>query len=182
MSHFPETTFIKRLLDQLQTIQEVIPVEKCQFDSIENDRQFISNVLEFVDSTRLTELRSIYCIEFDLSKLIRYCEELNSSYENGCYLSVAMLVRAIIDHVPPIFNCANFTQVVNNYPGGTKSFKQSMEHLEKSLRKIADAHLHVQIRKSESLPNKTQINFSQDLDVMLAEIVRLLQTPKANDL
>jgi hypothetical protein len=50
-----------------------------------------------------------------------------------------------------------------------------MEHLDKSLRKIADAHLHPQIRKKEILPNKTQVNFSNDLDVLLSEIVRILK-------
>jgi hypothetical protein len=90
-------------------------------------------------------------------------------------MAVAMLVRAILDHVPPIFSCKNFAEVSNNYGGGSKSFKQSMANLESSSRKIADSHLHTQIRSKEILPNKTQVNFSNDLDVLLAEIVRLLK-------
>lgn len=85
-----------------------------------------------------------------------------------------MLVRSILDHVPPEFSCKSFSEVANNY-AGSKSFKQSMAHLENSSRKIADAHLHTQIRKTESLPNKTQVNFTNDLDVLLAEIARILR-------
>lgn len=86
-----------------------------------------------------------------------------------------MLVRSMLDPVPPIFSCQSFKEVANHYSAGTRSFKGSMEHLENSSRKIADAHLHGQIRKSENLPNKTQINFRNDLDVLLAEVVRILR-------
>jgi len=127
----------------------------------------------FVDSMRLVELGAINA-KFDLSKLIRLCEELNACYTTGCYMATAMLGRAILDHVPPIFNCTKFIEVASNYKGSS-SFKKSMEHLDKSLRNIADHHLHVQIRNKESLPTKAQVNFSPDLDVLLAEIVRLLK-------
>lgn len=129
----------------------------------------------FVDQTRLDELQSIKSSNFDLTKLIRLCEELNTCYINNSYLTTAMAGRAILDHVPPIFQCNSFAEVANNYPDGSKSFKQSMTNLELSLRKIADAHLHTRIRSKETLPNKTQVNFSNDLDVLLAEIVRLLK-------
>jgi len=91
-------------------------------------------------------------------------------------LAVTMLSRALIDHIPPIFGFRNFTEVANNY-GGAKhtSFKKQMQHLEKSLRNIADSYLHNQIRKKESLPNRVQTNFSNDFDVLLAEIISILQ-------
>lgn len=129
---------------------------------------------EYVDLGRIGELLKISNQQFDLVKLIRFCEELNKCYANECFLSVTMLTRAILDHVAPIFGCKKFSEVANNYKGA-KSFKQSMEHLEKSSRKIADSYLHVQIRGKETLPNKTQVNFSNDLDVLLAEVVRILQ-------
>jgi hypothetical protein len=103
------------------------------------------------------------------------CKELNKNYSASSYLSTAILLRSILDHVPPIFECANFAEVANNYAGGSKSFKQNMSHLHNSLRKIADAYLHEQIRKKESLPNKTQVNFAPDLDTLLGEIVRVLK-------
>ena len=50
-----------------------------------------------------------------------------------------------------------------------------MVHLDSSSRKIADAFLHTQIRSKEVLPNSTQIDFSNDLDVLLSEIYRTLK-------
>jgi len=127
----------------------------------------------FVDRTRVYELYALQSPSFDLSKLIRLCEELNLCYANQCYFAVAMLLRSVLDHVPPIFGCKNFAEVIARH--GTRSFKESMQHLDSSSRKIADAHLHGQIRGKETLPNKTQVNFSSDLDVLVAEIVRVLK-------
>jgi hypothetical protein len=90
-----------------------------------------------------------------------------------------MLVRAIIDHVPPIFGVKSFSEVASNY-GGSRSFRESMQHLAVSARKIADGHLHVQIRASEVLPTWTQVDFSRDLDVLLGEVVRILRPDSVN--
>jgi hypothetical protein len=126
----------------------------------------------FVSGSRLAELRSLPKTRWDFTRLLRLCEELNVCYANGCYMATAMLVRTIADHVPPIFGCGSFTEVANQY-AGAQSLRGSMKHLDVSLRNIADAHLHIQIRKTESLPSEPQVSFQADLDVLLAEIVRL---------
>jgi hypothetical protein len=135
----------------------------------------ITNMDSYIDEERMKELRMIPKKEFDLTKLIRILEELNQCYRASCYMSTIMLVRALLDHVPPIFGCKLFSEVANNFGAQQKSFKESMDHLEKSSRKIADQHLHCQIRKSEVLPNKTQVNFRNDVDVLLMEIVRIMK-------
>jgi hypothetical protein len=129
----------------------------------------------FVDLSRIAELRGVTSQEFDLTKLIQLCEELNICYANGCYFAVAMLTRAIIDHIPPVFEFSKFTEVANNYGGGGSSFKKSMRNLQSSSRNIADSYLHLQIRKKESLPTKVQVDFRANLDVLLAEIVRSMK-------
>lgn len=128
----------------------------------------------YVAASRIAQLETIQHPDFDLTKLLNLCRELESAWRHDAHYSVVFLVRAIIDHVPPIFGCNKFTEVVSNYSGG-KSFKDSMNHLGASSRKIADNHLHTQIRKSEALPNSVQVDFSRDLDVLLAEIVRELR-------
>jgi hypothetical protein len=127
---------------------------------------------DYVDRKRLKELRDLPTGSFDLSKLIRLCEDLNYCFLGQCYLAVIMLVRAVIDHVPPVFGCRSFAEVANNY-AGTSSFKESMHHLDVSSRKIADQHLHGQVRARESLPTVRQVDFSSDLDVLLGEVVRI---------
>lgn len=129
----------------------------------------------FVDLERINQLRSINSPEFNLVKLIKLCEELNKCYANECFFAVTFLTRSIMDHIPPIFKCKNFLELANQYSGNGRSFRDLMQNLENSSRKIADSHLHTQIRKKEILPNKTQVNFSSDLDVLLAEIVRILK-------
>lgn len=128
---------------------------------------------DYVDQNRIREIRSINCKDYDLSKLIQLCIELNISYKNGCLYSIPLLMRTVIDHIPPIFEKKYFNEVANNY--GTKSFKKSMLHLENSLRNIADSYLHTHIRGSESQPNIIQIDFKNDLDFLLGEIYRVLK-------
>lgn len=127
----------------------------------------------YVNPERIEELRSCNST-FDLSKLIRMCEELNYNFTNENFYSVAMLGRAIIDHIPPIFEKKNFSEVANDI--GSKSVKKNLNHLNNSMRSISDGILHSHIRRKESLPNSTQVNFSQDLDLLLGEIVSFLNT------
>ena len=91
------------------------------------------------------------------------------------YFATAMLTRGLLDHVPPLFGTNTFSQVANNYGGGGRSFKDTMHHLENAARKVADAHLHMPIRRSETLPTAQQVHFASQLDVLLAEIVRITQ-------
>lgn len=128
----------------------------------------------FVSPERLEELRRLESSRFDLSRLIRLCEELDLAFGNRCLHATAMLTRAILDHVPPIFGFRTFAEVANNYSGG-KSFRQIAQHFDSSARSIADAHLHLPIRAREVLPTTTQVNHSQALDVLLGEVVRLLK-------
>lgn len=128
------------------------------------------SLIPYVNLNRIEELKAISSPDFDLRKLVRLCEEINLSFTNECYYATAMLVRALVDHVPSIFGQPNFAQVANNY-SGAKSRKESLLHLETLLRSIADTHLHAHIRRSESMPNETQVDFHHNLDVLLGEIV-----------
>lgn len=163
----------KKGLEEARSLLEsmIEEIEKYWEEGIELED--INNENYYVSIDRIEEMKSITNSDFDLCKLIRLCEEINICYKNNCFFTTGMLVRAITDHVPPIFQKSNFNEVANNY--GAMSFKGSMKNLNNSLRKIADSFLHIQIRNKESLPNKLQINFSQDLDVLLSEIYRILK-------
>jgi hypothetical protein len=76
------------------------------------------NGSSFIAEGRIDELRKLPSPDFDFPKLIRLCEELNLSYDNGNYYATAMLTRGVIDHVPPLFGHTTFTQVANNYSSG----------------------------------------------------------------
>jgi hypothetical protein len=127
----------------------------------------------YVDPTRILELQGIKSAQWDLKRLVRLLQEINAAHANEMHMATAMLVRAVTDHVPPIFNARNFAVVANSYPA-PRSFSDQMKYLDNSLRKVADTHLHLQVRKAEVLPNAAQVDFRAALDVLLSEVVRLL--------
>ena len=130
---------------------------------------------KYVSEEQIKDLREADFGDFDASKLIRICEELNVCYEEGCFFAVAMLNRAIIDHVPPLLSCKNFNEVANNYSGGGKSFKRIAQQLNQTSRSIADTYLHQEIRMSESPPKQVQVDSSQGISMLLDEILRNLK-------
>jgi hypothetical protein len=136
-------------------------------EEVDYDRQ-----LSLKEGKALAELRQIRSTIFDLRRLVRLCEELNDCSASGSYCAVAALVRTIINHVPPIFGAATFSEVANNIGG--KSYKKSLFRLQTASRDISDAVLHQQIQKREVLPTSTQVDFKSELDVLLGEIIRRL--------
>src|SRR5262249_24871497 len=54
----------------------------------------------YVDVSRLAAVRSASKTHWDLDRLAQLCHELNVAHANACYMSVAMLVRTITNHVP----------------------------------------------------------------------------------
>lgn len=136
------------------------------------NNQIENNVL-YIDYSRIEELQNIAQSNWDTTKLVQLCEELNQAYIKKNYITIPLLIRAIIDHTPPIFGKNGFKEVTSQH--GTKSFKESMSHLDNTLRKIADAMIHTQIRGKEILPSHAQIDFRADLDVLLSEVCRILK-------
>jgi len=127
----------------------------------------------YVENSTILQLAEIESEDFDLSRLIKLCKELNDNYSLENYLTCGMILRSILDHIPPIFGKKNFVEVSSNY--GSKSFKDIVKPLEESSKKIADSYLHTQIRKKEILPTKTQVSFQPNLDFLLREIIRILK-------
>ena len=128
----------------------------------------------FIDIQIIEHLRNTTNKNFDLSRLVRYCEETNDNFRLGNYSSVIFLTRAILDHCPPIFGYKNFDNVAAQYGGS--SFKSIAQRLNTSLKKIADHHIHKQIGKKEVLPVQEEIDFSNDINFLLARIVEILES------
>jgi hypothetical protein len=126
-----------------------------------------------ISKETIAKLRNCTNPELDFSKLSRLCEEINTCYGNGCFYATMMLIRALLDHIPPIFGQTNFEGVANNQKSSNKSFKEAAQHLQNAARKFADSALHVQMRKRESIPTAQQVQFGPDLEFLLAEIIRV---------
>lgn len=129
----------------------------------------------FVSESRISDLKVLNTRDWDLVRLVCLLEELNVVYRHGCFMATIMLLRAVTDYVPPIFGFTSFDQVAANYGGGGQSFKKATNHLQNSMKKIADSQLHLQARSSEALLNETTVHFQADLDYLLLEVLRILK-------
>ncbi|MBL7851614.1 MAG: hypothetical protein JNN04_11985 [Cyclobacteriaceae bacterium] len=126
----------------------------------------------FINESRIAALENLSNDRFDISKLIRLCDELNVCYGNDCHYAMLALVRTLIDHVPPIFGKTTFAQVTTDC--GSRNFKRAMAHLDNTSRTIANEAMHSPISEKEILVNEQTVNFSQDIDYLLTEIVHTL--------
>ncbi len=144
-------------------------------DSSEEEKVKKFEVVNYVDEERIQELASLPKDKFDTAKLVKLCEELNQNYKWKNYFAVGALLRTILHHVPPIFEMNKFEHVASNYEWG-RSDKKSIMRLYQSAKNIADNLLHEHIKKIESLPKKTQVNFAAELDVLLGQIVIKLKS------
>ncbi len=125
----------------------------------------------YINPERIEQLKGLKSQEFDFKKLVRICEEINIAYNLDCFYAVGNLLRSVLDHIAPTLGYKTFKEVANNY-AGKKSFKEAMQHLENSLRKISDLFLHTAIQKAEVLPTENQVEFIASIDLLLAEIIQ----------
>ncbi len=96
----------------------------------------------YVESSTILQLSEIKSENFDLTRLIKLCKELNDNYSLGNYLSCGMILRSILDHVPPVFKMKSFEEVSSNY--GSQSFKDVVKPLQESTKKIVDPYHQIE--------------------------------------
>lgn len=135
---------------------ELLPVIDA-FKEASLDPNYPTNVKSnsgFLNAEVLASLRNLEIKELDTRKLTKMCEELNDNFSRGNYISSALILRAIINHVPPIFGLDRFSQVVAN---SGKSIGRVLARLNDDARPISDLHTHLLMRRNESLPTKNQL-------------------------
>lgn len=121
-----------------------------------------------VEPAVIEELKASAPARFDSIKIARLCEELNSSFAGSNYLACVLLLRALLNHVPPIFGQTSFSQVVAQ---SSRSVKELLRPLEEIARDVADHHTHSLIRHKECLPTRSQIEpFKPNIEVLLQEV------------
>ena len=133
--------------------QKVAEYKRYNFEDQENSTIYIKQeIIEgFIQKTDKL---------FNYKKLVRLLTELNSNYVAGHQYSSSMLIRAILDHIPPLLG--SFEEVANNYPW-SKTDKEYMKRI-LDFRNDADDALHRQISKDQdlleidSLPNNNRVN------------------------
>lgn len=168
------TSFVTGVGKQLDNFLYLVDKSAIENKSIgQKDSNTDKGRIGYLDKYTLLRLTKIENKDFDLSRLISLCNELDDNYSLENYHSCVMLLRAILDHVPPVFGKTCFSDVVNQYGG--KSFKDIIKPLNETARKIGDNYLHTQIDKKVLLVTKTQVNFQANLDMLLNEITNILE-------
>lgn len=132
--------------------------------------QRINGIQECLISPALIDaLMTNNSTSFDLAKLVKLCAEINSSYYNANLVACLLLMRTVLNYVPPIFGYSSFTEVVSN---AAKSLKDNLEHLDSGLRKLADLYAHQPIRQKEHYLVKGQLYpYRPQFELLLQEIV-----------
>jgi hypothetical protein len=105
---------------------------------------------EYIPTDMIEKLRQLQNDKFNLRKLISLLEEINDHYSRKNIYGFFAILRAITDHVPPIFNQKTYDSVVSNHGWATKSDKNHIESLT-HFRKIGDNALHTQISDKQDL-------------------------------
>lgn len=123
----------------------------------------------FLNTEVLIQLKSVQGARLDLTKLVKMCEELNDAYARGNFISSALLLRAIMNHVPPAFEAKTFSEVVAH---AGRSVKAILARLNEEARPIADLHTHFLMRPREHLPTKNQLEpYKAGFEVLMQEVL-----------
>jgi len=123
----------------------------------------------FLNTEVLLRLKASPATRLDPRKLVKMCEELNDAYARGNYVSSALLLRAIINHVPSVFGASTFAEVISQ---AGRSVKAILARLNDDARPIADLHTHLLMRQTEHLPTKNQLEpYKATFEVLIQEVL-----------
>jgi hypothetical protein len=134
----------------------------------------------YIDVRLLEELEGLgKACPWSLDKLLHLARELNANHTADQPYACHMLLRAILDHVPPAFGYERFTQVVSNHSWGATDSRYMKKLIES--RNASDDVLHRQIRKNlsrigmDDLPPRAYVN------ALLQELLTLLSAPRTTE-
>lgn len=127
----------------------------------------------FVNSQVIERLRSVDQTRFKTVFLVRLCEEINSCFSHGNIVCTALVMRTVLNHIPPVFGRNSFKEVVESGPRSTKSI---FRHLEDGLRKIADSLGHGTISSTPLYPSASQVEpYKPQFEVLLNTVYQRIQ-------
>jgi Putative DNA-binding domain len=118
--------------------------------------------------------------QLDRTKLLRLIEELNENYARGSAYAAHAVLRALLDHIPPLLGCTNFTAVTNNYPW-SRTDKAYMRRL-LDFKLQADDAMHRQISAKTDLLSLGDIPPRAWINRLLQECASSIETAEMDAL
>lgn len=105
---------------------------------------------------------------FNYAKLISFLNSLNRSYKDSEAYTCSVLIRAIIDTIPPLLGFITFNEVVNSYGWGETNSKYMKMLLD--FKNDGDSTLHNQISEDKDFLGIDKITmFRNILNILLQE-------------
>lgn len=130
---------------------------------------------DYVERGIIDQLKSVENERWGgVDRLVRFCEELNACFTGGQLFAVTCLTRTILGYVVPLFRCKTFDQVAK-LEFGSKELEEAVKCLDSSFRNVGNHYLGSPISQGGVLPSPRQVDFAEELNTLLAEVVRLLR-------
>lgn len=169
-----EDIYIRNILEHKRKTWEkgrekILSILDNRIEDLHIKSKFKNNSNVFIDENIIIKFEDLIDPKFDTIKLLQYLKEVNRSYKEGDFLSCILLLRAVLNYVPPVFGHSTFSQVVSQ---SGRSLKEIFSFLEEGLRKIADLHTHRVISTNEYLPTNSEISpYKPQFEILLQEIL-----------
>jgi hypothetical protein len=137
------------------------------------DTPLMSGVSFVVDPELITRLEKVPATTFSTRFLVGVIREINACFASGSIIATLLLMRTILNHVPPIFGESTFEAVVGQ---ANRSVKKSHANLQESLRNVADLHAHQIAKKAHSYPSSLQVeSYRADFEILLQQVAEKLE-------
>jgi len=111
-------------------VDALLPDIEVALERMDESAALVGAAARVIDPGLIEELERTRAAQI----LVRMCKEINSTFAQGNLISTILLMRAVLNHVPPLFGRETFSQVVAN---SGRSLKESFDYLENGLRKVA---------------------------------------------
>lgn len=133
-----EDIYIRNILEHKRKTWEkgrekILSILDNRIEDLHIKSKFKNNSNVFIDENIIIKFEDLIDPKFDTIKLLQYLKEVNRSYKEGDFLSCILLLRAVLNYVPPVFGHSTFSQVVSQ---SGRSLKEIFSFLEEGLRKI----------------------------------------------
>lgn len=144
-SHF------RTITEESDEYDVAVPAPPAQAAAPYVDQRLIAAIREGDATSRL-----------DCTKLLALIEELNDNQARDNVYAAHALLRAILDHIPPILGCKSVAEIANNYPWTQTDKRYAKKLLDFKLQ--GDDVLHRQISEKtdlieiDDLPPRTWLN------------------------
>ena len=164
-----EVNNIYSVYDAHAEIDALLPDVEALLERTEEGSFSVATNAWIIESGLIDRLATAQSVKLDVRLLVQICREINSCFAHGNVVATALLMRTVLNYVPPIFGHDTFPQVLANI---NRSLKESFDHLENGLRKIADYHTHRRIGPADCYPSSAQIEpFKPQFELLLQEVV-----------